>query len=131
MGVKYSECSYIGEFFSLTPSAYHKIGEDVYSDACQTLMYIAHGYDIGRRVSVLKDPSQTSEISVRIVDAKAALLDKSLPMIFVFFRHETREITSLGSNSIKWEKRQLTANRRAAPHPPPTDLQLAPAPTRL
>lgn len=58
--------------------------------------------NIGRRVSVLKDHNQKSKISVRIVNAEAALLDKFLPILFVFFRHETHEITLPSSASIKW-----------------------------
>lgn len=110
IALKYSQCASFGQILSAKTHGdeiTREIGEDVYTDVCQTLMSIAHGYDIGHGIFSLQDTRQTSAISIRIVDAKTALLDKTLPLIFVLFYHETREHTSPNSPAFRWMQHQM------------------------
>lgn len=107
MGSIYSKCFSFGQLFGAQGNSENlpskrEVGEDVYTDACQTLISIAHGYDISFPVFTLQDTRQTSAISLRIVEAKTTLLDKKLPLVFVLFYHETREHATMTSPALQW-----------------------------
>lgn len=112
MGRKFSECASVGQTLSAKASSSgggRETGEDVYTDACQTLMSIGHGFDIGHPTFTLQDTRRTSAISLRIVNAKSTLLDKTLPLVFVLFYHETRDHISPSSPALKWMQAMISS----------------------
>ncbi|KAL7266440.1 hypothetical protein RUND412_011012 [Rhizina undulata] len=98
----FSKCLRFSQIFRPDPVGRRETGENVYDDACQTLLLIANGCDQGIYTSALQDTRQTNAIALRVVEARTTAVDKNLPILFVLFYHENRDSAYLTSPTVKW-----------------------------